>query len=113
MGSYVNLTLGDGPDEMVFGLKEEASSAMWKTVQAMGDEPPERALDLWDSAMDSYWQGVWWMDRAILVEKESARASSWGRSASSFEEAVLRAEAVSRICASKKMNCSSSGQPTG
>jgi predicted choloylglycine hydrolase len=99
MGSYVNLTLADGPEEMVFGLKNDASVAMWKTVQVMGDDMPERASDLWEASMDSYWQGVWWMDRAILERKESAKAASWGRSASSFAEAILRAEAVSRICA--------------
>jgi len=72
-------------DEMVFGLKKDAALAMWKTVQNVGDDTQERASDLW-AAVDSYWQGVWWMDRAILERKESAKA-------------ILRAEAVSRICA--------------
>ncbi|MDD4094166.1 MAG: hypothetical protein PHF94_06070, partial [Methanothrix sp.] len=99
MGAYVNLTLAEGPDEMVFGLKKDASAAMWKTLQVMGDESPESALDLWAAAMDSYWQAVWWMDRAILEGNESAKATSWGRSASGFAEVILQSEAVSKICA--------------
>ena len=99
MGSYVNLTLAEGPDEMVFRLKKDASAEMWKALQVIGEEPPEMASNLWAAAMDSYWQSVWWMNRAILERNESAKATGWGRSASGFAEAILKAEAVLEICA--------------
>lgn len=101
MGSYVNLTLGEGPDEMVFRLKKDASAEMWKALQVIGEEPPEMASNLWAAAMECYWQSVWWMNRAILERNESAKATGWGRSASGFAEAILKAEAVSKICATR------------
>lgn len=104
MGCYFNLTLCEGPDRMVFDMKKDASAEMWKTVRVMGDDTPERALDLWDAAMESYWQGVWWMDRAILEKKDTDKASSWGRSATSFAEAILQSETVREICATDELS---------
>ena len=78
-GTYVNLTIGKRPEDLVFDLKEDASAAMWKTVQVMGKQPPEKAANLWAEAENNYWEAVWWLDRAVL-EKEFRKGGCLGKS---------------------------------
>ncbi|VVB72646.1 Uncharacterised protein [uncultured archaeon] len=96
-GTYVNLTIGNRPESLVFGLKADASAAMWKTVKMMGTRPPEKATDLWAEVEDSYWEAVWWLDRAELEENGNAKAASWGRAATSFAEVILQAQRVQEL----------------
>jgi hypothetical protein len=97
-GTYVNLTIGKRPEDLVFDLKKDASAAMWKTVQVMGKQPPEKAANMWADAENNYWEAVWWLDRAVLVNKSSQRAIAWGRSATSFAEVIAQAEMIQELC---------------
>jgi hypothetical protein len=97
-GTYVNFTIGSGPEDLVFNLKEDASAAMWKTVQVMGTQPPQKAANLWADAENNYWEAVWWLDRALLERESSAKAAAWGRSATNFAEVIAQAENVRELC---------------
>jgi len=97
-GTYVNFTIGSRPDDLVFKLKEDASAALWKTVQVMGREPPQKAAKLWAEAEDNYWKAVWWLDRAVLEEMSSAKAAAWGRAATNFAKVITQAEKIRELC---------------
>jgi len=103
-GTYVNFTIGSRPEDLVFGLKDDASSAMWKTVQLMGKEPPQNAANLWAEAEDSYWEAVWWLDRAVLEELSSAKSAAWGRSATNFAEVIMQTEKIRELCRTRPTN---------
>jgi hypothetical protein len=103
-GTYVNFTIGSRPEDLVFSLKEDASAAMWKTVQVMGKEPPQKAANLWAEAEDNYWEAIWWLDRAVLEEKSSAKAAAWGRAATNFAEVVTQAEKIRVLCGPRPTN---------
>jgi hypothetical protein len=96
-GTYVNLTLGKTPEDLVFDLKTDASAAMWKTVQMLGKEPPERAADLWEETEDDYWESVWWLDRAVLEKRSTEKAVAWGRSATKFTEVIAQTEKIQEL----------------
>jgi len=100
-GIYVNYTLGQGPESLVFALQKDASSSLWQTVQALGvaeGAPPEEATALWEEAEGSCWEAAWWMDRAVLEDDPSARAAVWGRSATGYGEVIVRAAEVQEAC---------------
>jgi len=97
-GTYVNFTLGKRPEDLVFDLKNDASAVMWKTVQVMGKQPPEKAANMWAEAEDNYWEAIWWLDRAVLVNESSERATAWGRSATNFAEVIAQAENIRELC---------------
>lgn len=97
-GAFVNFTLGSRPEEMVFDLKEDASAAMWLTVQSMGTHPPQNAANSWDDVQDNYWEAVWWLDRAVLEERRNQRAVAWGRASTGFAEVIARAKTIRELC---------------
>ena len=97
-GTYVNLTLGKRPEDLVFDLKKDASAVMWKTVQVMGKQPPEKAANLWAEAENNYWEAIWWLDRAMLEREGSAKAAAWGRSATNFAKVIAQAEMIKELC---------------
>ncbi len=103
-GTYVNLTIGSRPEDLVFSLKEDASAAMWKTVQVMGKEPPQKTANLWAEAENNYWEAIWWLDRALLEENSTAKAASWGRSATNFAQVIAQAENIRELCGSRPTN---------
>ncbi|MDD4162433.1 MAG: C45 family autoproteolytic acyltransferase/hydrolase [Methanothrix sp.] len=103
-GTYVNLTIGKRPEELVFDLKKDASAAMWKTVQVMEEQPPEEAADLWAEAENNYWKAVWWLDRGVLAKKAAEKAACLGRSATSFAEVIVQAEVVQAACAQHRQS---------
>ena len=97
-GTYVNLTLGKRPEDLVFDLKMDATAVMWKTVQVMGKQPTEKAANLWAEAENNYGEAIWWLDQAMLENKSSERATAWGRSATSFAEVIAQAEMIQELC---------------
>ncbi len=107
-GYYFNLSLGSSPESLVFGLQEDAASALWQTVQKMGEQPPADVAARWQEAVTDYWQGVWWLDRAALETEASNRAIAWGRSATSFADVIVAAEEIRDACktgSSDKLIC--------
>ena len=52
---------------------------MWKTVQVMGKQPPEKAANLWAEAEDNYWEAIWWLDRAVLEREEFCKGGCLGK----------------------------------
>lgn len=96
-GTYVNLTVGKSPENLVFNLRSNASKSMWKTVQSLGKAPPEELRASWDHARDQYWIGVWWMDRAVLETNSTLKAVAWGRSATDFSEVIAISEEIQRL----------------
>ena len=97
-GTYINFTLGNRPEDLVFDLKKDASAVMWKTVQVMGKQPPEKAANLWSEAENNYWEAIWWLDRAVLEREGSAKAAAWGRSATNFAKVIAQAEMIQLLC---------------
>jgi len=97
-GVYVNLSIGEKPEDLVFALQDDAKSAMWDTVRVMGMRPPKDALDLWGRTEDAYWEGVWWLNRAFLTENRTAKATAWGESATKFVEVIARLKEIQAIC---------------
>ncbi len=97
-GTYVNLTVGRSPEDLVFNLRSDADKAMWSTVQVLGENPPDEAKTLWADAEDEYWEAVWWLDHAVLENNGNARAVAWGKSATLFAEAIAHAEEVLSLC---------------
>ncbi len=91
-GTYVNLTVGKSPQNLVFNLRSNASASMWKAAQTLGKAPPKQTKDLWDQIRDRYWRGVWWLDHAILETNATLRAVAWGRSATNFSEVIAMSE---------------------
>ena len=84
--------------DLVFNLKKDASAAMWMTVQVMEKQPTEKAANLWAEAENNYWEAIWWLDRAVLERKSSAKAAAWGRSATNFAEVIAQAEMIQELC---------------
>lgn len=103
-GTYVNFTIGSRPEDMVFDLKEDASSAMWQTVQLMGPHPSQTAANLWSDVQDDYWQAVWWLDRAVLEDRSCQRAVAWGRAATGFAAVISQAESIQELCGPRPTN---------
>jgi hypothetical protein len=103
-GTYVNLTLGKRPEDLVFALKEDASAAMWKTVEVMGKQPPENLANLWEEAENNYWKAVWWLDRALLEKTSSEKAAAWGGAATNFAEVIAQAEKIRELCGPRPTN---------
>jgi hypothetical protein len=103
-GTYVNFTIGSRPEDLVFNLKDDASAALWQTVQVMGKEPPQEAAKLWAQAEDNYWEAVWWLDRAVLEEMSSAKSAAWGRAATNFAEVIMQAEKIRELCGTRPTN---------
>jgi hypothetical protein len=97
-GTYVNLTIGKRPEDLVFDLKKDASAVMWMTVQVMEKQPTEKAANLWAEAENNYWEAIWWLDRAVLERNGSAKAAAWGRSATNFAEVIAQAENIRELC---------------
>ena len=97
-GVYVNLTVGKEPEDLVFGLQNDAKATMWETVRIMGMHPPEKASSLWGRTEDAYWEGVWWLDRAFLEQNSTAKATAWGRSATNLVEVIARSKEIQDIC---------------
>jgi len=97
-GVYVNLTVGETPEDLVFALLDDAKSTMWDTVRVMGMHPPKEAADLWGRTEDAYWEGVWWLDRAFLTQNRTAKATAWGESATKFVEVIARSKEIQAIC---------------
>ena len=97
-GTYVNLTLGKRPEDLVFDLKKDASAVMWKTVPLMEKQPTEKAANLWAEAENNYWEAIWWLDRAVLERNGSAKAAAWGRSATNIAEVIAQAEMIQKLC---------------
>jgi len=93
-GTYVNLTLAASPEMLAFDLKADASEAMWKTVPIIGNMPSEEVVDQWAKIEDTYWQGVWWLNRAVLEEDGNAQAVALGRSATLFAGVVASVEQI-------------------
>jgi len=91
-GTYVNLTVGKSPENLVFNLRSNANASMWKAVQTLGKAPPKKTKDLWDQIRDRYWRGVWWLDHAVLETNATLRAVAWGRSATNFSEVIAMSE---------------------
>ncbi|NPV63184.1 MAG: hypothetical protein HPY61_11260 [Methanotrichaceae archaeon] len=98
-GTYVNLTLSQGPENLVFNLQADAKNEMWKAVQALGKNPTEKAREQWATIRDRYWEAVWWLDRAVLEEKRDAKAVAYGRSATLFAGVIAGAEQLRETCA--------------
>lgn len=97
-GTFVNFTIGSRPEDLVFDLKDDASAAMWLTVQSMGEHPTQTAANLWADVQNNYWEAVWWLDRAVLEERNDQRAVAWGRAASGFAHAIARTETIQELC---------------
>jgi len=70
----------------------------------MGKEPPQKAAKLWAEAEDNYWEAVWWLDRAVLEEKSSAKAAAWGRAATNFAEVIAQATMIQELCGTRPTN---------
>ncbi len=103
-GTYVNFTIGSRPEDLVFDLKEDASAAMWQTVQVIGSHPSQTVINLWAEVENSYWKAVWWLDRAALEDRSIQKAVAWGRAATSFEQAIARTEKIQELCGPRPTN---------
>ncbi len=103
-GTYVNLSLGKRPEDLVFGLKEDASAALWKTVQVMGKQPPGNLANLWEDAENNYWKAVWWHNHSLLEKTSSEKAAAWGRAATNFAEVIAQAEKIQVLCGTHPTN---------
>jgi hypothetical protein len=97
-GTYVNLTVGERPEDLVFSLRSEADAALWETVRTLGKNASEEAKSLWADSEDEYWEGVWWQNHALLEDDRNARAVAFGKSATSFYESVAHAREVCEMC---------------
>lgn len=96
-GTYVNYSLGDSPEAMVQELKSKARMAMWRTGPLMANSPTDRAVSRWALAEDEYSEGVWWLDRAMLEDGQTARAVALGRSATAFSKVIAFVGEIQRI----------------
>jgi hypothetical protein len=97
-GIYVNYSLRDTPEAMVRDLESAARMAMWRTVPLMANSPPDRVIDRWAEGEDRYCEEVWWLDRAMLEDGQTARAVALGRSATAFSKVIAIVGEIQRIC---------------
>jgi hypothetical protein len=93
-GTYVNLTVGKGPESLAFNLKTDANDAMWKAVRMLGKTPAREDAALWAETEDLYWEAVWWLDRAVLEEKSDDKAVAYGRSATLFAGVIANSGVI-------------------
>ncbi len=97
-GTYVNFSVGKSPNMLVYTLKTDADSMMWKTVRVMGSNPPDAVTALWAECEDRYWEAVFWQDRAVLEKDRTVRAVALGRSATGFSDVIAHAEKIQDMC---------------
>jgi len=97
-GTYVNFSVGKNPEMLVYTLKADADSMMWKTVRVIGNNPPDTVTTLWAECENRYWEAVFWQDRAVLEKDQTLRAVALGRSATGFSDVIAHAEKIQGMC---------------
>ena len=93
-GTYVNITVGKSPETLIYNLRSDAENEMWVAVKTMRDADDREMIARWSSIQDTYWEGVWWHDHAILTADAYERSHSLSKAATAFSSVTAHAKMV-------------------